>query len=136
MLYFCRWDGDSAQASLVVDAEDEATARTNATTEADDVAPSSVTPIPPGVFVAEVYFEDEPDDPDGVDAVLIVEPYDHTIDALAALENGDAADLHVVVPIGEVDACGAEATDDENRVVSCGLADGHEGAHRAGELSW
>ena len=141
MLYFCRWEGTNAHASLVVDGRDEEHAREIANEEAG-AEPDSATLMPVGVFAAEVYFDDEPDedgsaaDTDSEDAVLVVDPFDHTIDALAALENGDAADLAEVIPIVEVAACGAEATDDENRVVSCGLADGHAGAHRAGDLSW
>lgn len=133
MLFFCRWDDDDSEhASLLVDAKDDEDARSIAMVERGE-EPDVVTAIPTGVFAADVFFEG--DDAALDEADLAVEPFEHTIDALAALENGEPTDLEDAIT--ETPQCAAEATDENNDTIRCELAAGHGGAeHRSGDFAW
>lgn len=119
MLFHCRWP---ERASLVIDAETEDDASALATETAEGEAPDRVRALPSRLFVVEVTEDD--------DGELWVEPLDHTLLALHALENEAPANV-----------CGAVAEDDDGQPVTCELeTHGPDVSHRAttpaGVLVW
>ncbi len=104
MLFFATF---SEQASLLVDAPDEALARAIAVKVAS-AEPERVLVLATGVFVAEVFFADADVDED---VTLVVEPMPSTFEALEELEG--------------YEPCGSEAELESGEVVRCAKSVGH-----------
>lgn len=121
-MFFCAWDREDGPCSVCVDAVDEADARRMASEIAKE-KPQRVQKMAPGIFACEVI---EEEDDDGA-AYLVLEPVPHLGAALDLLEAaGEGATGAVVV---DAPACQAEAEDDEGKVTTCVLVEGHDGEH-------
>lgn len=117
MLFFCSW---LDRVSLLVDAEHEGGAIKIATDVADGEPPSRAVALPPGVFAAEVAFED--------DGRVEIDPLEHVVAALDALEAAGEEDI----PVREfVTICDAEGELPDGTIVTCERERHEAGDHRA-----
>lgn len=149
MLFFLTWPD---RYSLLLDVANDDEAR-RAANEIAGVAPSTCVAVPPGVFAAEVFLDE---DEDGAE-LLVVEPLEHAAAALLALEEQgeDSADVDlararieddappVVVPLVPPDdeRCGFELEDDEKAVLRCERRHHDDAEHyahdaRGGLVEW
>jgi hypothetical protein len=113
VLFYAVW---AERNSILIDAADLETARTAVTEIADGEAPERIAELRPGVFVAEVVYQElDDEDEDGDDLVLA--PFDHVADMLDAIES--------------FEVCGAEAELDGGEVVRCTREKHASGEHEA-----
>lgn len=123
-LFFASWP---ERTSLLLDAESPEAATEIATASADGEAPAVVRPLPPRVFAAEVFHDDEDDD--GV--ILVVEPLPHVADALSQIEDANDAAIRDEGAADTLPPCGDTLEDEGGRVLSCEKPRGHKGDHEA-----
>lgn len=142
-LFHCRWDESEAVPSLIVGAADEASARTMAAEVAEGAPPCAVVPVPPGVFVCEVITRRELRDPEDEtdeekdDDQIVCAPVPHTEEALDLLDAG--AITSFAEGAGQcADVADVAAEGDEESLVRCERAAGHDGDHEAegGAFTW
>ncbi len=121
-LYFVKFGSDLLP--LLLEAKDETHAAEIAL-EAAKESPALVTLYPANTFCVEVFAEDD----DGNEVIL--DPLDHVVDQLEAIDAIDAEPAEAL--------CGLEADGPNEEIVTCGLAaghagKGHEGLTSSGEL--
>jgi hypothetical protein len=117
MLFYMGISGDFCP--LLVDATDEAHARKMAAEVAPEKVVARVVPIHPGVFVAELFGEDE----DGNEVEIL--PLDHVVDLLDRIDSIDTDPA----PELALAFCGKEAEADGGEVVRCELQPSHGPEH-------
>lgn len=124
MTLFCVWLAEDHQ-PLLVDATDKDHLSTIVEQEAPGVAVKRVEQLAPGVFVAGLFTESDEDD-----EVVVVDPMDHTVEFLEALDAAVEGD-------GSATCCSSEG-DFDGETVRCELelehADAHEGTTSGGAV--
>lgn len=110
--------GFAKMQSLIVDADDAASALELARNAAEEV-PARVIPIPPGVFVAALFSEPEDEDAE----VIAVEPFPHVEEYLSRVD-----DLLTGEGVEGEPVCGSQGSA-EGEVVTCELEPEHDGDH-------
>jgi hypothetical protein len=111
--------------SMLVDARDEAHAIELGTEIAEGERPARVKAIPPGLFVAGLFSEDD-------EGVIVVDAHPHVEEFLELLDvelTGEAIEVAEVEPTcaSEAEAVGSSGVE----IVRCEFETGHDGDHEA-----